>query len=297
MSVQQTDETTTDASPAAEPAADLDREDLAAQLDLLAEENQRLREEYARVRTSQYRRTALGLGALGALAVGAGALFPGTRTVLVVLGAIGLFGGLLTYYLTPEQFISASVGERVYASLADSLAEIGSDLGLSSHRVYVPTDDTGARLFVPQHDAFELPAADALETAFVAVEDSQSRGLATTPTGEHLFAEFETARTGPLADELGPLASQLTDALVEQFELADSIRIETDADRWQVTFGVTGEPYGPLDRFDHPVASFLAVGLAHGLDTPVTLNVTAGESRSDYLVQVQRYEPAPSTDT
>jgi hypothetical protein len=210
--------------------------------------------------------------------------------VLVVLGAIGLFGGLLTYYLTPEQFIPASVGERVYAALADSLAEIGADLALSAHRVYVPTDSTETRLFVPQHETFEVPSDDALESAFVAVDDPQSRGLTTAPTGERLFAEFETARTGPLAEGLGQLASQLTDALVEQFELAEHVRVETDAERGQITFGISGEPYGPLDRFDHPVASFLAVGVAHGLETPVSLTVTEGDDRAAYLVTVERYD-------
>ena len=267
------------------------REELETQLDLLAEENQRLRAEYARVRTSQYRRTALGLAGLGAVAIGGGLLFPGARSVLFILGAIGLFGGLLTFYLTPEQFIAASVGERVYAAFADTVHDLATDLALSDHRVYVPTDgDTW--LFVPQHDRFELPAPEPLEPGFVAVDDAQARGLVTDPTGARLFAEFDAARTGPLADRLGPLASQLTDALVEQFELADSIRVETTTDRGQVTFAVTGEPYGALDRFDHPVASFLAVGIARGLDAPVTLAIAGGEYETEYLVTVKRYDSA-----
>jgi hypothetical protein len=112
--------------------------ELRTQLRLLAEENEQLRDSYARAKQTQYRRTALGLAALGCLGVAGGVLVAGASDVLFVLGGIGLFGGLLTYYLTPEQFVAADVGRAVYSVLAANEAALVDELGLSDRRVYVP---------------------------------------------------------------------------------------------------------------------------------------------------------------
>jgi len=260
---------------------------LEAELEVLREENARLREEYARARQSQYRRTAITLVVVGLLAAVAGVLFPSARTVLFALGGTGVFVGVLTYYLTPEQFLPADVGRRVYEVLADNEADVISELGLREERVYVPTgasiDDV--RLFVPQHADYEVPDADALADAFVVTDREQERGFTFEPTGTALATEFERALTGDLGDDPATLVPQLTDALVEQFELAASTDPEVDADGGRVTVGITGSAYGPVDRFDHPIASFLAVGLAHGLDEEVTVAVEAvADGRADYLV-------------
>jgi uncharacterized small protein (DUF1192 family) len=280
--------------PVEEPldAADAGVEELRARIDLLEGENRRLREEYARARRSQYRRTAIALFLVGAVALGAGALFPAVRNVLIAVGSVGVFAAILTVYLTPERFVPASVGERVYAAHADAGAAVVADLGLTDARVYVPADDgadpeTPARLFVPQHVGYEIPGADALDRPFVVTDDERGRGVALAPTGGALFAEFERALAGPLAEQPGGLADQLADALVEQFELVATARPEVAADEGRVTVGLSGSTYGGVDRFDHPVGSFLAVGFAVGLDQPVTASVATGDDRSDYLVTVE----------
>ncbi|MFB6161783.1 MAG: hypothetical protein ABEJ61_11520 [Haloferacaceae archaeon] len=277
--------------------ADDSEAELAVRLERLAAENRRLRREYARARTSQYRRSAVGLAVLGLLGVAGGLVFPDDRSVLFALGGTGLFASVLTYYLTPEQFVPATVGERVYTALARNEGALAADLGLAGPHVYVPTDtpddgtDAGVRLFVPQQESFDLPGADALASTFVATDETDRRGVALDPTGDALFDPFEEALAGDLRTDLGPLADQLGDALVEQFELVAGVRVETDASEGRVTVGVSGSAYGPVDRFDHPVASFLAVGIARGRDDPVTLSVEAGDDRADYLVTVRRYEP------
>ncbi|WP_223302225.1 hypothetical protein [Haladaptatus sp. R4] len=93
-----------------------DDEELAARVALLAEENERLRREYRRARQAEYRRTALALVGCGALAALAGVLFPDARSTLFALAGTGLFAGVLTYFLTPNRIVPASVGERTYAA-------------------------------------------------------------------------------------------------------------------------------------------------------------------------------------
>jgi hypothetical protein len=58
-----------------------------------------------------------------------------------------------------------------------------------------------------------------------------------------------------------------------------------DPEQPPLTVAIDESVYGPLDRFDHPVASVLAVGLAEGLETPVTLEeTTAADDRAEYLL-------------
>lgn len=272
---------TASARAAAADADDADdRLELAARVELLADENRRLREEYVRARRSQYRATAIGLAAVGLVAALGGVLFPDAREVLVALGATGLFGALLTYYLTPSQFVAADVGERVYAAATGNLAAIVDELGLRDERVYVPGETEPARLYVPQHAAYAIPEP----RAGPIVVDEDARGLLLTATGAELFREFERGLTGDLAAAPPVLAEQLTDALLEQFELARSADADVDADRGRVTVAITDSAFGDVDRFDHPIASFLAAGIAAGLERPVTLEVTPGEERADWVI-------------
>lgn len=262
-----------------------DTEELRAQLALLREENRRLREAHRRTLQTHYRRTALGLAALGGVALAGAALFPDAREVLLALAGVGLFSGLLVYYLTPERFVAASVGDRVYEAYARTGSDLVADLGLTADRVYVPTGDE-TRLFVPQHAAYDVPSADDLEGVVVVTDDAQRRGVALHPTGGGLYREFERTVTGEPADEPALLAEQLADAVVEGFELADSASAETDAGR--VTVGVSGPVYGDVGSFDHPVASFVAVGVASALDVPVELDVSSSDDdRVDALVSAR----------
>jgi hypothetical protein len=273
----------------AEEDATAEASELAAQVDVLQEENQRLREEYARARRTQYRRTALALAAVGLLATLGGIALPDSRTVLFALGGTGLFAAALTRYLTPEQFISASVGEGIYGSLAATEAALVTELGLQDERLYLPGPDTpngvAIRLFVPQQSEYERPAPSALDSVFVLTDNEAERGIALHPSGGPLFAEFRRTLSGALADEPSTLATQLADGLVEQFELARSATPERTDEDGQVTFAINGSAYGAVDRIDHPVASFLGVGIATGLERAVTVETRAADGdRADYLV-------------
>lgn len=272
---------------------------LAARVEYLRAENRQLREEYTRARRSQYRRTALGLAVVGALAAAGGLLLPDARQVLFAMAGIGVFAGLLTFYLTPERFIPADVGERIYGTLATNEDAIAADLGLSDVRVYVPTGtsgEAGVRLFVPQHDAYDLPPSEALDAPFVTPADDSQRGLSLRPTGGSLHEEFERATTGQPADEPAPLTSQLADALVEQFELLDSATVDVDAEAGRASVAVEGSLYGDVSQFDHPVASLLAVGLATALDRPVRLSIDRpDDDRMDALVSLT-WDPAETDD-
>ena len=267
-----------------------DREELAARLALLAEENERLRREYRRARQAQYRKTALGLACSGVVAALAGVLFPDARSTLFALAGTGLFAGVLTYFLAPERIVPASVGERAYAAFGALGATLRAQLGLSDETLYLPTgrgetEFESVLLFVPQHSEYVHPDPATLDTGFVVSDDERGRGLAVRPTGAGLFPEF-ASHVGSVAETPEDLAVQLADALVESFALADGVTAEVGSDGESATFGVVGSAFGSVERFDHPIPSFVAVGLARTLDRPVSVEVaTADDDRADYLVR------------
>lgn len=273
-----------------------DAELLATEIEALRDENHRLRRVYERTHRSRYERTAIAMSLLGLVAVLGGLLFPESRTVLVALGGTGLFAALLTYYLTPERIIAASVGERVYDALAGNQDALSTELGLRDDRIYVPTDEPSkVRLFIPQRSDYDLPSTDDLQETLVITADERRRGLSLSPTGEALFSELERTLAGGLSDDPGRLADQLADGVVETFELADATTTEVGTD--QSTFAVAGSAFGSLVRFDHPVPSLFAVGLARGLGHPISLSVTeTDDERADYLVSCE-WEAMESADS
>ncbi|MCU4754054.1 hypothetical protein OB919_19070 [Halobacteria archaeon AArc-curdl1] len=243
-----------------------------AQLEMLAEENRQLREAYVSARQSPYRKTAQGLVVLGLVAGLGGLLLPDGRDVLFALAGTGLFGGLLTYYLTPEHFVTADVSENVYGTMAANEAAIAAELGLRDERIYLPTGDSRlARLFVPQRPETEPPST----LTAPLVSESSHRGLVLEATGTELLRSVRRTLEDDLARSPTELGDQLADGLVETLELARSAEVDVDADDGRATIAVAENEFGDLEQFDHPVASFFAVGFAVGLEQPVRLEVDA----------------------
>jgi len=267
------------------------RAELRTQLELLTEENERLRASYAQAKQSQYRRSALGLAIVGSLAAIGAMLVPTARTVLFALAGTGLFGGVLTYYLTPEQFIAADVGREVYTAVADNEAALTAELGLTDQRIYTPVGPGSepVRLFIPQDDGAKLPDTDLLASQTI-LATAAGNGLALTPSGARLLSSLEEALRGSLADTPSDLAVQLCDALSEQFELVDTAEADLDPGRNRCSIAVSGSAYGSLGQFDHPVVSLLAAGFAAGLDVPVRTQVTADAHNGEKEVVTLRWE-------
>jgi hypothetical protein len=243
-----------------------------AELERLQVENERLREEYHRARRVEYGRTALGLGVVGILAVGAGVLFPSAREALLIIGAIGLFSAVLTRFVTPGQFLPVDVAEGVYDAVDESRGALVAELGLSGSARYVPLDEgSTVRLFVPQNDQVPLPSAGDLRSTLVVSQDTPRRGVAFTPTGRTLFREFEDTLQGELSETPRSAAQELAEGLTDGLELVDSVDVEVDTDSRRVSLRLRDVPFGAVDRVDHPVVSFVGVGLATGLGTPISV--------------------------
>jgi len=254
-----------------------------ARIEALEAENARLRSEYTRLRRTGYRRTAIGLAAIGGVAAVSGVVFPDVRGVLFALGATGLFAAVLTVWITPERFVSADVGERIYTALAATHDAAIAELGLEGTPVYVP-GERGPRLYIPQQATDERPPADADLTETFVVDAEAGHGLSVTPTGAPLIEELQGIQTLPARGE--ELAVTLADAVVEVFGLANGVDADVDSGAGRVVFEVDAPVYGEPARFDHPIGSVLAVGLAVGLEVPIHVDIAETEP----LVVVCRWE-------
>lgn len=261
---------------------ELDPSALSDRIETLEAENRSLRESVAVAKRRQYRYTALGFGVIGLLALVGAFAFPSLRSVLLALGGTGLFGAVLVYFLTPERFVAASVGERIYAALARNEAAVIEDLSLRGEPRVLPATGTAApaRLFVPlrPNESLSYPV-----TGTEPFRTDGTTGVLLEPTGAPLYDELLEVVTAIPETPLG-IAATVGDALVEQFELVDAIEADSDHDR--ITLAIDGSAYGRLDQFDHPVVSVVAVTLAAELEVAVRPEVERG-SRSDWLVTVR----------
>lgn len=267
---------------------DEDSDLLRARIELLTEENRRLRSAYGRIRRTRHRWTAVGLGVLGGISFIAAVSYPSARTVLIVLGAIGLFGGLLTWFITPERFVAAEVGERTYAALSENEASIAAELDLKEERVYVPRLGDPIHqvaLFIPQATNFRIPSTEDLDEVFVVTDDPATRGLSLEPTGGQLLKELFEGLPEDLANDPAEITNQLADGVRDGLELVDHVRLAVESEEGSASIAISGSAWGAIDRFDHPVASLFAVGLAVGLELPVRIEVDrTPEANEEYLI-------------
>lgn len=277
--------------------SDLSRAELLGEIQLLAQENNRLRRQRGGQVQKSYRRAAVGFFVLGFLSAGAAFAVPESQTILFSLAGVGLFTGVLTFWLTPSQVISAPVGDRVYSAYAATGEALVSDLDLQETFVYLPaptnlTEAVDVRLYVPQSTQYVLPDQSALGSLFVADGDDRSRGVSVVPTGASLVTEFEAGQVEQPGN-VEELAGAVADALVEGFELVDRATATVDPNGGAITIGVRGSSFGALDRFDHPVGSFVASALANELDVPVSMETRTADDRGTEFVVDCRWGQLP----
>lgn len=268
-------------------------ENLRARLRRLEEENDRLRREYVGARESQYGRTALGLAVVG-LGFGlAGFVVTSAQEILFTLAATGLFGAVLTRFLTPETFIPLDIGEGIYATFADNEASLASQLGLSGARVYLTTE-RGPRLFVPEVEAYDRSLLDVdgeLANPLVVGEGASRSGLSVRPAGEPLLRAFEKQYRRDLPATPSEAVPTFEEGVTDALELAVGVDSDFDAGAGRATFEFREQLFGSPTRFDHPIGSFLGTGLATALDTPVEVDVKSTRRDETTMFVTCRWDP------
>lgn len=177
-------------------------------------------------------------GGLGVALLAGGAAVPAYETLLFVWGGTALFVALLLGVVMTGPTVSSAVATDIHATMAANARRSGPG----------PNHE-----YVPVSDGVTLVAGD---SEFDAV-------------GERLLRSHDDlASTETAANQL----SVLVDALVNDLELADRATATTDGE--SATVRAVGSRVGTAELFDHPVASVVGVGLAHGLGTTVAVEAT-----------------------
>lgn len=230
--------------------------------------------------------------AFGLLAFAGGIVFADVRAVLYVLFWTFLFIAALFRFLTPDRRVRGTVAESVYATFATNMAALVAADDRAGTHAYVPrreaqSDDVPVRLIVSLDSALDSEFIDIAnpDPSFEFPNASEHRGVSLLPSGGYLFCEFESVLKDDLSESPDELAVQLAEGVSEELELADRVVPSAEPTEQRTVFEIIDSTYGPIDRFDHPVSSFLAVGLAVGLDQPVVTETTATNDGSGYFVR------------
>ncbi|MFC7229561.1 hypothetical protein N0B31_19340 [Salinirubellus salinus] len=226
------------------------------------------------------------LGLAAAAVSAAGLVAPETQGIVAALGGAGVFLSLLTLALSPTTHDGRETA--LFERVAGNYERAAADLGLATAHYYVPTGgEPPVRLFRPREADAPVPSVDKLSATFVGRRDAGGLlGLALDPSGLALLDEVDA----DLPDEPLTLAGELCGAAVDRMEVAEIAQPNVDVDTGRATVAFRGTAYGSIERFDHPVRSFVGVGLALGLDRPVRTEVVEtpdGEFRIRYTWQTR----------
>lgn len=228
-------------------------------------------------------------------AIAAISVLPGdSRQLLIAFAGVGLYGGTVLYAIRPAITDTVDSADRVYSALAATGEALQADFDLPEQYSYVPTEtiDDG---FVPVY--LVVHAEGAFETArgqrpVIGEPDGGHHRNAITlhPTGAALFDACEELGVADLPADPVELGSQLAEIAVGGLEIASNIDTTVDPDPGKATISVRRPRFGPASRFDHPVASFLGVGFAHGLGVPVSMDAQSKSQNQRYRV-TYRWDP------
>jgi hypothetical protein len=221
-----------------------------------------------------------------------GVALPTARTVLIALGGTFLFAAIMVLFLITERCVRESISEHIYANLVANEAALIEAYNSQNSYTYVPQkekiaeNDTPAWLLIPRYtDRGFSNEAEIKSFPYPGTENNQSLFL--LPTGGRLFREFESMLSGDLSESPNKLAVQLADGITNGLGLADSAKPHSQPIENYISFEIDNGLYDSIDPVDHPIQSFLAVGLAVGLDRPITAEIVAAEAKDnyDYLVK------------
>lgn len=250
-------------------------------LERLQARNEQLEKETDRFSRYRPRFIALGFVGVGLLSFLAALSVPEGQTVLFTIAGIGLFAGVLTRTVAHGHFVESQDAERVYGACAANYSAIVADRADSTSRRYLPDAQNRIRLLVPD-DSTDVPKTLDQSTTI----GKTQQGVVLEPIGNPFVREVKREAATDLTSVVATV-EQLADALEDRFEFVASADPVVDMDAGRVSVAISGSAFGAVDRFDHPVASILAVGLANQLEQPVRLEVTDDTDRGEWLVRCE----------
>lgn len=244
-----------------------------------------------------YRGGAVLLLVVTVVSGGGATFYPSASEVLTALAGIGAFGAVLCMVLSSGFRHPVEVSRSLYGATVADRAAIVNHFAATGHRAYVPTSErpVDARFYVGGTMDQPVPPVEELDS--VVVDADRHRALSLVPTGRGLARGFEPSVTD-LPDEDRAVVQALLEGVTDYYELAESTGLERiagldGAERKRVTVRVRGETVGHAGELDHPVQSFIGVGLAVATGTPVESESTVKEGATYLTFEWSTSDEAP----
>lgn len=240
---------------------------------------------------------AVALALPGLLAVGAGiaatqgvGLAASLGPVLVAVGAVGVFGGILTWALVGRASVPAATARNVADTTASNVDALLGAFDLTDPPAYVPADGEGRDAVRVLYRAGEGPPPATLDPEVRVLGDSPgTRGVALVPVGAAFLDALARDLPGGLGADPETVAGQVADAAVASVELASRVRVDPETTDGRVVVRARGEQFDSGGR-DPAVGSLLASALAASQDRPVVLRRETDGPETVYTCSVVESE-------
>lgn len=220
------------------------------------------------------RRMGLGFLITGLISLGLGMTNPSLRTILYPLGLISILVAILSIYFPSTN--------RVPIELVEILVQMRSH----DFDQIVDSDEYYTYYLPKPRSSFQSESI--LVVSDTAMQDEtrfDEHEIQIRPVGDLMFDVFLDNLKGGTSRNPEILSLQLSEALTELFELVGNVSPHVYADKNTVEFRVDLFEEMSINKLDHPVVSFLAVGLVHGLKKKVTVDEIDSIGESKYHIK------------
>jgi hypothetical protein len=214
---------------------------------------------------------------------------------LLYFGGIGLFGAILVPLLLPDRTVAPIVAEGLHEALV-STADPGTD-GSDARRMAVydpgspPAGPAGVQVYTLETTDQDVDLVDAGSAAVTGGSSLRSR-----PSGVGVYQAFTSEAVPDVGTSTETFAWQLCRGLTDWLELATSATPEAETEGG-ITVRVAGSTVPGVDRFDHPIVSFLGVALACHRDRAVVTDVQpVPENPGEHRISVHPLAVVPGED-
>ena len=167
--------------------------------------------------------------------LGAAALISSISYNSQILAFIGLgltFWGLILTYIRTEEYTKVSILNATVQPLLKTLNQIINELGYEGKAIYLPPkylrDPESNLVYIPKQKGKVLPKPFQIEEQPNKIFIKNLNGLLITPPGSNLVQLFEESlETSFIKVDLQYLQQNMPKVLIEDFEIAQNLEIET----------------------------------------------------------------------
>lgn len=217
-------------------------------------------------------------------------------TFLAILGLGLMFWCAILLFIKPEKYVKKILLEKTALPSILNLGQTIREMGYKGTPIFLPPPFSGSKsciVYVSAKEGGELPSLEEVNS----VENGQflrhAQGLFLRPTGIEL-AELAEKKIGRITDKenLQYLGRKLPQLLVEDFELAESVRMEINNSI--VLVKIKGSVYGDVCRetgrftksctpMGCPLCSSIACLLAESTHRPIAIETDRAREDGKFI--------------